>query len=341
MFACSIHVIKSESLSNYNDKSNCLIQLTRINLTDLESLQQFKQLKKFESINNTQLTSIKQVYSLTNLLSLTINNTYINNLVGIKQLSKLQYIDLRDNYIVSVEPVKSLQYLKQVLIDNNFIQDLEHLTTTKNYNPEWIYFQNAITDSELARYLNDTQLKCTLLELKTSFEGKKRRTDELIRDYPAAYDAKMKAKYQYSVKGGSQNGFGPELSISNDPEIRDLRFVSELGVTDLYLDSCQNAHLLRAPANLRRLIHFPSGMKTAKGVERLVELEVLCIVQTQIVELNIRGLQKLKTLDCRNNNIMDMSAAEYLKAKGCCKERYLIDDQQQPSQQEIDEARLW
>ncbi|CAL6076587.1 Conserved_hypothetical protein [Hexamita inflata] len=319
------------------------LTLNDCNITDLEGLQQFKQLKKFELIKNTLITSIKQVYSLTNLLSLTINNTYINNLVGIKQLSKLQYIDLCDNCIVSIEPVKSLQYLKQVLIDNNFIQDLEHLTTTKNYNPEWIYFQNAITDSELARYLNDTQLKCTLLELKTSFEGKKRRTDELIRDHPATYDAKMMAKYKNKVdlKGQIFSNNGPYLQISNDPEIRDLRFVSELGVTDLYLDSCQNAHLLRAPANLRRLIHFPSGMKTAKGVERLVELEVLCIVQTQIVELNIRGLQKLKTLDCRNNNIMDMSAAEYLKAKGCCKERYLIDDQQQPSQQEIDEARLW
>ncbi|CAL6097309.1 Leucine_Rich repeats-containing protein [Hexamita inflata] len=317
------------------------LTLNDCNITDLEGLQQFKQLKKFESINNTQLTSIKQVYSLTSLLSLTINNTKINNLLGIEQLSKLQYIDLRDNCIVSIEPVKSLQFLKQVLIDNNFIQDLEHLTATKNYNPKWIYYQNAITDSELARYLTDTQQKMSLQELKTGFEQKKRRTDELIRDYPAAYDAKMKAKYQNSVKSGSGYSYGPRLRIENEQELRDLRFVSELGVTDLYLGSCQNAHLLRAPTNLRSLVHYPSGMKTAKGVERLLGLEVLSIENAQIVELNIRGLKKLNYLWVNNNKIRDMSAAEYLKAKGCCQRCYSVDKQNQPSQEEIDEARLW
>ncbi|CAL6013374.1 Conserved_hypothetical protein [Hexamita inflata] len=324
------------------------LTLNDCNITNLDGLQQFKQLKKFESINNTNIQSIKQVYSLNNLLSLTINNTQINNLVGIEQLSKLQYIDLRDNCIVSIEPVESLQFLKQVLIDNNFIQDIEHLTVTKNYTPEWIYYQNAITDSELARYLNDMQLKCSLLELKTSFEGKKRRTEELIRGYPTAYDAKMKAKYEQKAQEYAQqygpngpDGYGPCLSISNNQELRDLRFVSELGVTHLYLNSCQNAHLLRAPANLRCLEHYPSRMKTAKGLERLVELEWLDIEDAQIVEINIRGLQKLKYLHCRNNKIRDVSAAEYLKAKGCCQNDYRIVDQKQPSQEEIDEARLW
>ncbi|CAL6104341.1 leucine-rich_repeat domain-containing protein [Hexamita inflata] len=317
------------------------LTLNDCNITDLEGLQQFEQLKKFESINNTQLQSIKQVYSLTNLLSLTINNTKINNLLGIEQLSKLQYIDLRDNCIVSIEPVKSLQFLKQVLIDNNFIQDLEHLTATKNYSSEWIYYQNAITDSELARYLTDINSKMSLQELKTSFERKKRRTDELIRDHPAAYDAKMKAKYQDKVNRNSGNTFGPNLSISNDQEIRDLRFVSELGATELNLSSCQNAHLLRAPANLRLLAHYPSGMKTAKGVERLVELEYLDIEDAQIVELNIRGLNKLKNLYAYTNKIRDMSAAEYLKAKGCCQSVYSVGEQKQPSQEEIDEAKLW
>ncbi|CAL6097296.1 Conserved_hypothetical protein [Hexamita inflata] len=317
------------------------LTLNDCNITDLEGLQQFKLLKKFESINNKQLTSVKQVYSLTNLLSLTINDTKITNLVGIEQLSKLQYIDLRDNCIVSIEPVKSLQFLKQVLIDNNFIQDLEHLTATKNYTPEWIYYQNAITDSELARYLTDINSQMSLQELKTSFEGKKRRTEELIRDHPAAYEAKMKAKYQNSVQGGSPNGFGPYLRIDKDPEIRDLRFVSELGVTDLRLHGCQNAHLLRAPANLRLLIHYPSGMKTAKGLERLVELEYLDIEDAQIVELNIRGLRKLnKYFHVKRNKIRDLSFVQYLKANGLQSSCY-TDDQKQPSQEEIDEARLW
>ncbi|CAL6104662.1 Conserved_hypothetical protein [Hexamita inflata] len=311
------------------------LTLNDCDITDLEGLQQFQQLKKFELIKNTNMQSIKQVYSLTNLLSLTVNDTTITNLVGIESLSKLQYIDLRDNCIVSVEPVKSLQNLKQVLIDNNFIQDMEHLTNTQNYSSDWIYYQKEATDDDLTRYIADTNQNLSLQELKASFEAKKRRTAELIRNYPAAYDAKMKAKYQNQV---TQSSYGPRLMITNDQEIRDVSFVQELGVTHLNLIGCQNAHVLRAPVNLRCLCPHTSTLKTMKGVERISGLEYLYLNDDQIVELNIRGLQKLKTLFVRNNKIKDLSPSEYLKAKGCS---CYTDGQKQPTQEEIDEARLW
>ncbi|CAL6078837.1 Leucine-rich_repeat domain superfamily [Hexamita inflata] len=156
----------------------------------------------------------------------------------------------------------------------------------------------------------------------------------------------------------SGRGYGPYLYIQFDQKLRNLRFVSELGVTHLELYNCQNAHALRVPANLRAFQHYNSALKTVKGVERLVGLEKLYLEDNQIVELNIRGLDKLKVLGVRNNKIMDLifqlkdlyvpknkimdlSGAEYLKAKGCCKERYGIGRQKQPSQEEIDEARLW
>ncbi|CAL6075367.1 Hypothetical_protein [Hexamita inflata] len=82
---------------------------------------------------------------------------------------------------------------------------------------------------------------------------------------------------QYGPNGPS--GYSPFLCIDSDQELRDLRFVSELGVTDLRLNSCQNAHALRAPANLRAFYHFSSALKTAKGVERLVGLELEVIKQ--------------------------------------------------------------
>ncbi|CAL6104654.1 leucine-rich_repeat domain-containing protein [Hexamita inflata] len=312
------------------------LTLNDCDITDLEGLQQFQQLKKFELIKNTNMQSIKQVYSLTNLLSLTVNDTTITNLVGIESLSKLQYIDLRDNCIVSVEPVKSLQNLKQVLIDNNFIQDMEHLTNTQNYSSDWIYYQKEATDDDLTRYIADTNLKLSLKVFITSFEAKKRRTAELIRDYPTSYDAKMKAKFQNQVSTGGS--YGPRLDIKNDPEIHDVRFVQELGVTALCLNGCQNAHVLRAPINLLLLVPHYSNLKTAKGVERITELEWLSLNNDQIVELNIRGLQKLKTLYVQNNKIRDLSPAEYLKAKGCS---CYTDGQKQPTQEEIDDARLW
>ncbi|CAL5992546.1 Conserved_hypothetical protein [Hexamita inflata] len=329
------------------------LTLNDCNISDLDGLQQFQQLKKLELIKNTQIQSVKQVYSLANLLSLTISNTKLTNLVGIQALSNLKYIDLRDNCIVSVEPLNPLQYIKQLLLDNNQILDMEHLTAMKNYNSDWIYYQKETEDAVLSRFISDTYLNITLQELKSSFEAKKRRTAELIRDYPAAYDAKMKAKYlpiaqkyvqDYPIDKypNGPNGYGPYLFIYNGQELRDLRFVSELGVTDLCLDNCQNAHVLRAPTNLRRFYHYSSALKTAKGVERLVELEHLNYNDNgSIVELNVRGLVKLKELYVCSNKIRDLSGVDYLKAKGCCKDGLNISKQTQPTQEQIDEAKLW
>ncbi|CAL6075381.1 Leucine-rich_repeat domain superfamily [Hexamita inflata] len=150
----------------------------------------------------------------------------------------------------------------------------------------------------------------------------------------------MKAKYQNNINQ-SGRGYGPHLFIQLDQELRDLRFVSELGVKHLSLNSCQNAHALREPANLRAFAHYSSALKTAKGVERLVGLELLYLGENQIVELNIRGLDKLKDLYVLRNKIRDLSGAKYLKAKGCCQTRYETGGQTQLSQEEIDEARLW
>ncbi|CAL6076595.1 Hypothetical_protein [Hexamita inflata] len=109
----------------------------------------------------------------------------------------------------------------------------------------------------------------------------------IVQQYAKQYD-------QYGINGPS--GYGPFLHISGDQELHDLRFVSELGITHLDLYSCQNAHALRAHTNLRAYAHYGSALKTTKGVERLVGLEFLCLGENQIVELNIRGLHKLKNL---------------------------------------------
>ncbi|CAL6065961.1 Conserved_hypothetical protein [Hexamita inflata] len=315
------------------------LTLNDCNISDLEGVQQFSQLKKLELIRNTQLQQVKQIFSLSNLLSLTISNTKLTNLIGIQNLSKLKYMDLRDNHIVSIEPVKSLNNLKQVLVDYNFIQDLEHLTTTNNYTSDWIYYQNEITDAVLAQFLTDTNQTITLQELKTSFEGKRKRSAELVQEYPAAYDAKMKAKYSSKI---ITSDYGPRLVVDNDLEVRDLKFLQDLGVTHVQYNGCKNAHILRAPANLRRLYSNGTELKTVKGIERLVALEHVDLDNNYIVELNIRGLDKLKYFQAHGSNkIRDTSIGDYLKAKGCCKEYYGTSLSSQPTQQEIEEARLW
>ncbi|CAL6089062.1 leucine-rich_repeat domain-containing protein [Hexamita inflata] len=315
------------------------LTLNDCDITQLDGLQQFQQLKKLELIQNTQLQSIKQVYSLLNLLSLTINDTNLTNLIGIKSLTNLKYIDLRNNCIVSIEPLKSLQHLKQVLIDNNIIQDMEHLTSTQNYNSDWIQYQREASDTDLARFIVETNQNISLQEFKTSFEQKKCRTALLIQEFPTAYNTKMKEKYKNKVYTGGS--YGPYLYIERDQELRDIHFVSELSVKHLFLNGCLNAHLLRAPTNLRCLMHYNGAIKTAKGVERIIGLEALDLEGNQIIELNISRFEKLDELWVRTNKIMDFSVIEHLKAKGCCKEECRTDGQMKPKQKLIDEARLW
>ncbi|CAL6070674.1 Leucine-rich_repeat [Hexamita inflata] len=62
----------------------------------------------------------------------------------------------------------------------------------------------------------------------------------------------------------------------------------------------------------------------------------------QIVNANgLRALYKLNHLNLNNNKVMDLSAVQYLKAKGCFGSGLYTNYQKQPSQQEIDESRLW
>ncbi|CAL5984331.1 Hypothetical_protein [Hexamita inflata] len=97
----------------------------------------------------------------------------------------------------------------------------------KNYNSDWIYYQNETEDAVLSRYISDTNQKLSLQELKTSFEAKKHRTAELIRVHPAAYDAKMKNRYQSKVEQCGY-GNGPYLYINDDQAAYDIQRLTML-----------------------------------------------------------------------------------------------------------------
>ncbi|CAL6049546.1 Leucine-rich_repeat domain superfamily [Hexamita inflata] len=81
----------------------------------------------------------------------------------------------------------------------------------------------------------------------------------------------------------------------------------------------------------------PLYISISKYLEQLI-----LYIGNEIVNVNgLRALTNLKYLDLDNSRMNDLSAIDYLKAKGCLKENCLINSLQKPSQQEIDEARLW
>ncbi|CAL5984333.1 Leucine-rich_repeat domain superfamily [Hexamita inflata] len=150
----------------------------------------------------------------------------------------------------------------------------------------------------------------------------------------------MKAKYESKFIKMNPYGFGPYLYIDKDPQVRSLNFVAELGVTDLCMNSCPHAR--KIPRTLKQLQHYNSDLKTLKFAEGAVNLEVLYAHNGNMIgnANGLRALRNLKFLELRYNKMVDQSPVEYLTAKGCL-ETCFIGEQTQPSQQEIDEARLW
>ncbi|CAL6016764.1 leucine-rich_repeat domain-containing protein [Hexamita inflata] len=316
------------------------LSLCDCNISDLSGIQSCAQLKKLQ-ITNSPLRSLSHIASLVNLLSLQITGSKLTNIAGISSLSKLQYLELSDNQIISIQPLQQLlqtKQFKQLYVDNNFIVDLEWLV--ENYS-ECICRQRAASEQDYQNYIQDVNLNINVAQLKSNYVTQISKSAQLIYDFVVKYESDMKAKYQNKIKGGNPYGYGPELSISSDQSVRDLKFVEEWGVTDLYLNGCPNAR--NFPRNLKRLSHHSANLKSVKCAERLTNLDQLYLFSgNEIVNVNgLRALTNLKHLDLDNQKMNDLSAIDYLKAKGCFGKGLDLNKLQKPSQQEIDEARLW
>ncbi|CAL5984335.1 Conserved_hypothetical protein [Hexamita inflata] len=310
------------------------LSLQDCNISDLSGLQYFTQLKKLQ-ITNSPLRSLSHISALVNLLSLQITGSKLTNVVGIGNLKQLQYLDLSENAIISIQPLSQLlqsKQFKQLYLDDNFIVDQEWLVP--NYS-EWICRQRVPVDSDYQNYIQDTNLNINIVQLKSSFTPLITKSNQLIQDYVVKYESEMKAKYQSKIY---KYGNNTRIDFNKDDLVRDLKFVEDLGVTELCIQNCPNVR--KMPLNLRCLQFYDSNLKTVKCVERATNLEQLYLyIGNQIVNANgLRALNILKYLDLRNNKVMDLSAVDYLKAKGC---NCYTDYQTQPSQQEIDESRLW
>ncbi|CAL6078865.1 leucine-rich_repeat domain-containing protein [Hexamita inflata] len=327
----NISFMKTPSNLQYLSLQDC-------NISDLSGLQYLTQLKKLQ-ITNSPLRSLSHISALVNLLSLQITGSKLTNVVGISNLKQLQYLDLSENAIISIQPLSQLlqtKQFKQLYLDDNFIVNQEWLV--QNYS-EWICRQRVPADSDYQNYIQDINLNINIVQLKSSLTPLITKSNQLIQDYVVKYEQDMKAKYQSQIKQ-NPSGYGPRLDFNRDDSVRDLKFVEDLGVTDLRFDYCPNVR--KMPRNLRQLQYYESNLKTVKCVERATNLEELYLFRgNQIVNANgLRALNKLNRLYLNNNKVMDLSAVDYLKAKGCLKTCY-TDYQTQPSQQEIDESRMW
>ncbi|CAL5984355.1 Conserved_hypothetical protein [Hexamita inflata] len=289
-----------------------------------------KQLQTLILANNSQISCIKQIFSLSQITSLTINNTTITNIVGIENLKQLQHADLRDNCIISCEPLKHLINLQMLFIDNNCIQDLEFVTTLPNYKLDWIYYQRTPTNSDIQNYLKLSNIGA---EFAKHFETKAQKTRELIRTGPENYDEKMVRKYQGSVSNN-------RLTIANDAELKDFKFVEKFNITTLEIQRCSNTRFWRTPNNINTLTVEYSNVKRINGIEKMSQQFIWLRLQyNDIINIeSLRNMSKLTYCDLDGNKLVDQSPIQHLH--NICGRRQ--NDLKQPTQQEIlDSQRLW
>ncbi|CAL6071215.1 Conserved_hypothetical protein [Hexamita inflata] len=334
------------TLKNDNDPQSFeFIKKLNINTLSIENCQNiqytFRETKQIR-IQNNYINSLQAPPA--NLVLLTINKCNISNVFRLAQMKQLKYLDLRSNSLISISPLKQLINLKQVLIDDNLILDLDILTTLPNYHSDWIQIQRIPKRTDIQTYLSDTKQNITIDEFKANLAQNIAKTEALIEQFPISYDKSMIKKYKNNVYDSKDseymNGqFGKALTIRNDINLRDLKFVEHLGVIQLQIIGCKNVQLYRVPTNLKLLMIKESNLKSIKGVERLTELNYLELINNNIVNVNgLRELNQLERLYLNGNSIVDFSAVKYLQSKGCCKMNCFTNNQKQPTQQEIEEA---
>ncbi|CAL6057224.1 Conserved_hypothetical protein [Hexamita inflata] len=278
-----------------------------------------------------------------NIKSLTVINCGLITIDGIQDMKQLLFVDLRENEIVSIQQLRELINLKHVLIDDNHITDLEILQQLPNFDSIWIQEQKPRSDAAYQNYLIKTASNMSLEQFKASIVQKLQKTEELLNLYPRKYDAEITAKYKDKIEANYYNYCGRGICVEqNDSLIRDLKPFQKFNCECLFFKYCENVTLLRVPKTLKFIQVQYSKLKSLKGIEFAVGLEQVYLHDNDIVNIEyLRGLKKVVYLQLDVNKIREFAAVQGNKDNGLYASGYSIGSQKQPTQQEIEESRLW
>ncbi|CAL5978768.1 Conserved_hypothetical protein [Hexamita inflata] len=307
--------VKSDLLINeLIQKENAQKQKFQSLITNNQiTIQNDPNLKDLKLLDELQITSaqilncpnIKFTRFSTKITNLVINNCELFNVNGIQQMKQLTYLNLNNNKCVIIEQVAQLTNLTYFCADNNFIQDLNTLKSIQGY-PEFITRQNTPQDSDISNYLRSINSLHTVQEFKNATQSNKQQTEALVNE-TLQYDTKMKNKYQASVSNS-------KLSISNDVDLKSLRFVDELNVTELNVSSCKNVTFARTPTKVVKLTVNSCELKNANGIEKMKQLQYLNLSSNQITSIQeLRTLVNLKELRLNNNQITNIQGIGELR----------------------------
>ena len=83
-------------------------------------------------LRDHQISDIKPLESLTNLISLNLDHNQISDIKPLESLTNLTYLSLTENHLGDIKPLESLTNLSGLALANNQISDIKPLASLTN-----------------------------------------------------------------------------------------------------------------------------------------------------------------------------------------------------------------
>ncbi|CAL5995980.1 Conserved_hypothetical protein [Hexamita inflata] len=232
------------------------------------------------------------------ITNLTINKCKLYHLNGIENMKQLSYLNLNNNKLLIIEQISKLNNLKSFQADYNMIQDFQ-------FKPECAYYQNKPQKIDYENYIQATKYKLSVQQLIANFREKTNKTDQLLLDL-SKYEHQLLNKFKTQVKNG-------RLLIQFDNDIKFLKFLDQLLVTQVQIKYCTNIQFSRAPYKVTSLTINYCGLIHLTGISGWLSLIELNLANNKLGDISELGkLKQITKLDLSFNGLLHVHDLQFL-----------------------------
>ena len=263
--------------------------------------------KRFDVKNNnislrdqgiTDISEIKGLNSLTNLISINLEDNKIEKIHGLDDLINLENLYLSHNQITEIEGLEKLLNLQVLALGGNQISEIRNISHLTNLKDLFINGNNLYKIQELDSFTNLQRLNLSYNKIRI-IEG----LDHLGNLY-SLFLGSNKIKSIENLEGLEKlKRLG--LSSNKISEIKGMDNLIELEHLDLNFNRILDIEGLQKLSNLRIITLSHNNIAEIKGLEAL-KISQLDLSYNLIKE--IKGLDKLpnlNNLNIKNNPIID------------------------------------
>ncbi|CAL6018187.1 Conserved_hypothetical protein [Hexamita inflata] len=241
------------------------------------------------------LTFQRVSFKITNLK---INKCKLYHLNGIENMKQLSYLNLNNNRLLIIEQISKLNNLKSFQADFNLIQDFQ-------FKPECAYYQNKPQKIDYENYIQATKYKLSVQQLIANLREKANKTDQLLQDL-SKYEQQLLNKFKTQVQNG-------RLLIQFDNDIKFLKFLDQILVTQVQIRYCSNIQFSRAPYKVTSLTINYCGLIHLTGISGWLSLIELNLANNKLGDISELGkLKQITKLDLSFNGLLHVHDLQFL-----------------------------